>query len=95
MYTTIRFDKQKHSGVCSGCDSGHRPMSPDTWTPPEPCPQCGYSDKMEDKKLLERYKVLVWNDCLGPRSRYGPVLSSELESVEKAIYGLNSDLLNA
>ena len=61
---TIRFDKQKHSGVCSGCDSGHRPMSPDTWTPPEPCPQCGYSDKMEDKKLLERYKVLVWLNIL-------------------------------
>ena len=52
-----RFDKEKHAGVCKGCDVGHRPMNILNWSSPEPCPQCKYSNKAEDAKLLERYKV--------------------------------------
>ena len=53
----FRFDKEKHAGVCEGCDEGYRPIDPDHWSTPEPCPLCQYSNSLGDKKLLERYKV--------------------------------------
>jgi len=51
-----KFDKQKHAAVCSNCDDGYRPIDPDTWSGPETCPLCNNSDKLADKKLLDRYK---------------------------------------
>jgi len=91
LCSNIKFDKQKHSGVCSGCDSGHRPMSPDTWTPPEPCPQCGYSDKMEDKKLLERYKEIYLRLTVKSDVDFDTMCEATVEEMGE-VYS-NSDIL--
>ena len=58
-----RLDCQKHSAVCGGCTEGYRPLTPNTWTLPRPCPLCQYSDNEEDSKLLNRYKVT--GHCIG------------------------------
>ena len=58
-----RLDCQKHSAVCVGCTEGYRPLTPNTWTLPRPCPLCQYSDNEEDSKLLNRYKVT--GHCIG------------------------------
>ena len=50
--------------MCHGCEEGYRPIDPDSWSTPEPCPLCKHSHDLEDKKLLERYKVGLVG-CIG------------------------------
>ena len=52
-----RLDCEKHSAVCRNCESGWRPVSPESWPAPQPCPLCQFSNKEKDSLLLARYKV--------------------------------------
>ena len=56
-YHYCRADREKHSMKCAACTAG-RPVDILQWCLPKPCPACNYSNKEEDRQMVDKYKEL-------------------------------------